>query len=108
MVAATVSPGYTSRPALVDAMSSAVQVTVVRRELPTCGRCRNPLRRHASLVEGLCCCERGTCHSPEPFGCQLCDRVLMSRTEEVLGLCVVCQVTGADQNRPYPSVTERE
>src|SRR4051794_2796432 len=67
-------------------------ISVVERVLPVCGQCGAPLRRARSIMEGLCCCERNTCHTPEPFGCIVCGAFLIGRTDEVLGMCVRCQV----------------
>lgn len=77
-------------------MTIPIQVNVV--PLPTCDDCGTPLRRAESRATGLCCCKRGTCNEPEPFGCVYCGAYLMGRTAEVIGVCLPCQVVAPPMN----------
>lgn len=71
---------------------TAPRVSVKVRELPVCSDCGSPLRRAASITAKLCCCARGTCNEPEPFGCVVCGAFLVGRNDEVLGCCSRCAV----------------
>jgi len=70
---------------------TAPRVSVKVRQLPVCSDCGSPLRRAKSITEQLCCCSRGTCNEPEPFGCVVCGAFLMNRAEETLSTCTRCQ-----------------
>lgn len=74
-------------------MTARVSVNI--RPLPVCNDCGNPVKRVKSIAEHLCCCSRGTCNEPEPYGCIVCGAFLIERTDEVLGMCVRCSVVVA-------------
>src|SRR5438105_8966145 len=69
-----------------------MNITLNVLPLPTCNDCGHPLKRAQSIREQLCCCSRGTCNTPVPFGCIVCGAFLIGRNDEVLGCCARCQV----------------
>lgn len=79
-------------------MTLAVRVL----HLPICRTCQHPIRLHASLQAGECCCCRSRCGLDVGYGCIVCGAFLMGRNDEVLGLCVRCQIVNKS---PVAAVT---
>lgn len=86
-------------------------VHVDRSTSPTCHRCSTPLRLHASIQTGACCCCRGRCFADVGYGCLACGALL---PDETLRLCLRCQVAtpitmgGAGKGKPAPPIVPTE
>jgi hypothetical protein len=68
-----------------------IPVQVRRRTLPVCEQCAAPIRLHASLKSGWCCCCRHRCGLDVGLGCQVCGALLPDCDAEI-GLCAGCRV----------------